>query len=81
MHSLAPIIVGAINIVKSDDVIDINMVEILRMQHQDIEGTSLIRGIVFDHGGRHPGMPTKLSDCYILNLNVSLEYEKTYLKR
>ena len=30
-----------------------------------------------DHGGRHPDMPSKLEKCYILTLNVSLEYEKT----
>ena len=30
-----------------------------------------------DHGGRHPDMPKKLKNCYILTLNVSLEYEKT----
>lgn len=30
-----------------------------------------------DHGGRHEGMPTRLENCYIMTLNVSLEYEKT----
>lgn len=30
-----------------------------------------------DHGGRHPDMPKRLEKCYILTLNVSLEYEKT----
>lgn len=39
--------------------------------------TELIRGLVLDHGARHPDMPKFVKKCYILNLNVSLEYEKT----
>lgn len=39
--------------------------------------TKLIRGLVLDHGARHPDMPKKLKNCYILTANVSLEYEKT----
>ena len=31
-----------------------------------------------DHGTRHPDMPKSLQNCYILILNVSLEYEKRY---
>lgn len=31
---------------------------------------------VMDHGTRHPDMPKSLKNCYILILNVSLEYEK-----
>ena len=38
-----------------------------------------IKGIVMDHGGRHPDMPKRLENAYILTLNVSLEYEKTYV--
>jgi T-complex protein 1 subunit zeta len=30
-----------------------------------------------DHGGRHPNMPKQLRNCFVLTLNVSLEYEKT----
>jgi len=36
-----------------------------------------VKGLVMDHGGRHPDMPKKLTNCYIMILNVSLEYEKT----
>lgn len=36
-----------------------------------------VKGIVMDHGGRHPDMPKRLSNCYILTCNVSMEYEKT----
>ena len=30
-----------------------------------------------DHGSRHDDMPERLENCYIMTLNVSLEYEKT----
>jgi T-complex protein 1 subunit zeta len=30
-----------------------------------------------DHGTRHPDMPKRLTNCHVLILNVSLEYEKT----
>merc|ERR1712078_978563 len=39
--------------------------------------TKLVRGMVLDHGSRHDDMPAKLENCYIMTLNVSLEYEKT----
>jgi len=32
---------------------------------------------VMDHGSRHPDMPKKLNNCFILTCNVSLEYEKS----
>ena len=38
---------------------------------------SLIRGIVMDHGARHPDMKKRVEDAYILTCNISLEYEKT----
>lgn len=34
-------------------------------------------GIVMDHGSRHPDMPKRLTNAYILTCNVSLEYEKS----
>merc|ERR1711953_874538 len=39
--------------------------------------TRLIKGLVMDHGSRHPDMPKRLENCYILTCNVSLEYEKS----
>merc|ERR1712176_1551984 len=42
-----------------------------------VTDTRLIRGLVLDHGARHPDMPKRLENCYILTLNVSLEYEKS----
>lgn len=53
------------------------MVEVMKMQQQTALDTQLVRGLVMDHGGRHPDMPRRLERCHILILNVSLEYEKT----
>ena len=57
--------------------LDLHMVEIMEMQHRTESETSLVKGLVLDHGGRHPGMPKNLSNCHILTCNVSMEYEKT----
>ena len=53
------------------------MVEIMHMQHKMSTESRLIKGLVLDHGARHPDMPTRVENAYILSLNVSLEYEKT----
>ncbi|GJJ06632.1 T-complex protein 1 subunit zeta [Clathrus columnatus] len=63
--------------VQPRDPIDLHMVEIMKMQHRTASETQLIRGLVLDHGGRHPDMPKRVENAYILTLNVSLEYEKT----
>ncbi|KAF9647317.1 chaperonin-containing T-complex zeta subunit Cct6 [Thelephora ganbajun] len=57
--------------------IDLHMVEIMKMQHRTASETQLVRGLVLDHGARHPDMPKRVENAYILTLNVSLEYEKT----
>lgn len=56
---------------------DLHMIEIMKMQHRTASDTQLIKGLALDHGARHPDMPKRLENCYILTLNVSLEYEKT----
>ena len=53
------------------------MIEMMDMQHRSELDTTLVKGLVLDHGGRHPDMPKSLTNCYILICNVSLEYEKT----
>ncbi|XP_004747153.1 T-complex protein 1 subunit zeta-2 isoform X2 [Mustela putorius furo] len=57
--------------------IDLFMVEIMEMKHQSETDTKLIRGLVLDHGARHPDMKKRVEDAFILTCNVSLEYEKT----
>ena len=54
------------------------MVEIMEMQHKTELDTQLVRGLVLDHGSRHPEMPKRVENAYILTCNVSLEYEKRY---
>ena len=64
---------------KWEEPIDLHMVEIMKMQHRTASETQLIRGLVLDHGARHPDMPKRLENAFILTLNVSLEYEKTFV--
>ena len=56
---------------------DLFMIEIMQMQHRSASDTSLIKGLALDHGARHPDMPKRVENAYILTLNVSLEYEKS----
>ena len=53
------------------------MIEIMKMQHRTASDTSLIKGLALDHGARHPDMPKRVENAFILTLNVSLEYEKS----
>uniref|UniRef100_A0A673V3D7 Chaperonin containing TCP1 subunit 6B n=1 Tax=Suricata suricatta TaxID=37032 RepID=A0A673V3D7_SURSU len=57
--------------------IDLFMVEIVEMKHKSETDTKLIRGLVLDHGARHPDMKKRVEDVFILSCNVSLECEKT----
>uniref|UniRef100_A0A0A9Y902 T-complex protein 1 subunit zeta n=1 Tax=Lygus hesperus TaxID=30085 RepID=A0A0A9Y902_LYGHE len=57
--------------------VDLDMIEIMVMQNKLQTDTHLIKGLVLDHGSRHPDMPKSVSNAYILTCNVSLEYEKT----
>jgi T-complex protein 1 subunit zeta len=56
---------------------DLFMIEIMKMQHRTASDTQLIRGLALDHGARHPDMPKRVENAYILTLNVTLEYEKS----
>lgn len=57
--------------------VDLHMVELMEMQHKTGADTQLVKGLVLDHGSRHPDMPKRLENAYILTCNVSLEYEKS----
>lgn len=57
--------------------VDLYMVELMEMQHKTGADTQLVRGLVLDHGARHPDMPKRLENAYILTCNISLEYEKS----
>lgn len=75
---LTDIVVDAVlTIRKPDEPIDLYMVEIMCMRHKLDTDTRLVRGLVMDHGSRHPDMPKRLENAYVLNCNISLEYEKS----
>ncbi|CCF59604.1 hypothetical protein KAFR_0H01950 [Kazachstania africana CBS 2517] len=75
---LTPIVTDAVlNVQNEENALDLHMVEIMQMQHLSPKDTTFIKGLVLDHGGRHPDMPTRVENAYVLILNVSLEYEKT----
>jgi T-complex protein 1 subunit zeta len=57
--------------------LDLYMVEMMHMRHKTDKDTRLIKGIVLDHGSRHPDMPKHMTNCHILTCNISLEYEKS----
>jgi T-complex protein 1 subunit zeta len=74
---LTPIVTDAVLNVKGKDSVDLHMVEIMSMQHESPKNTQFIKGLVLDHGARHPDMPKVVHNAHVLILNVSLEYEKT----
>ncbi|KAK6892202.1 T-complex protein 1 subunit zeta [Candida tropicalis] len=76
---LTPIVTDAVLTVKEENQrnLDLHMIEIMTMQHGSARDTELIKGLVLDHGARHPDMPKNVKNAHILILNVSLEYEKT----
>jgi T-complex protein 1 subunit zeta len=84
---LASIVVEAVECIKaanaaaSEDAakvpLDLYMVEIMQMKERLVTETRLVKGLVMDHGSRHPEMPKRLEKVFVLTLNVSLEYEKT----
>jgi len=75
---LAEIVVDAVRTIhKEGEQLDLHMIEIMHMAHKDAMDTKFIDGLVLDHGARHPDMRTRSENCFILSLNVSLEYEKS----
>jgi len=77
-EALVPAVVDAVLCIKKDgEPIDLHMVEIMKMIHKNDTDSRLVKGLVMDHGARHPDMPKRVEDAYVLTLNVSLEYEKS----
>lgn len=75
---LTEICVDAIlNIYTSGETIDLNMIEVMTMCHRLDIDTRLIRGLVLDHGTRHPDMNKSAKNCKILFCNINLEWEHT----
>ncbi|TNJ29742.1 TCP-1 chaperonin subunit zeta protein [Giardia muris] len=85
-NTLADIVVDAVEIVEHATMldedrrnfIDLHMVEIMCMPSRMDVDTRLVSGLVMDHGSRQSELTcVTLHNCFILTLNVSLEYEKT----
>jgi T-complex protein 1 subunit zeta len=75
---LASIVTDAVLTIKpADGPADLLMVEQLSMMTKLANDTQLVRGLVLDHGVRHAQMKRDLRNCYILAMNVSLEFENT----
>lgn len=53
--------------------VDLHMVEIMTIQNKLGSDSKFVRGLVLDHGARHPDMPKYLENCYIMTCNVSME--------
>merc|ERR1719171_3386479 len=53
------------------------MIEVMHMMQKTGMDSRLVKGLVLDHGGRHPGMPKKLEKVHILTMNYDLEYQKS----
>jgi T-complex protein 1 subunit zeta len=76
--SMTHAVVNAIQCIASpDEPLDLNRIEIMTMQRKLSTDSRFINGLVLDHGGRHPDMPTVLHNCHIMTCNVTFEYEKT----
>ena len=72
------IVVDAVLCVRiPNEKIDLHMIEVMHMQHKAGTDSRLVKGLVMDHGGRHPGMPKSLKNCHILTMNYDLEYQKS----
>jgi T-complex protein 1 subunit zeta len=59
--------------------LDLNMIEIMQIENHNEMDSRWVKGIVLDHGARHPDMPKLVNNAFILLCNASLEYEKTDL--
>ena len=75
---LAEILADAVVTIKRDNQpIDLHMVEIMPLLSLAGGKSRLVKGIVMDHGCRHPDMPKRVKNAYILTCNISLEHEKS----
>ncbi|CAH8464398.1 unnamed protein product [Schistosoma margrebowiei] len=68
---------AVLSIRRPNEPLDLHRVELMQMQHRTDMDTTLVKGLVLDHGGRHPDMPKRVTNAFILTCNVSFEYEKT----
>lgn len=76
--SLAEIVTDAVlTIARESQPIDLHMVEVMALMSMSGGPSRIVRGITLDHGCRHPDMPKRVKNAYIMTCNVSLEHEKS----
>ena len=67
---LVDIVVDAVQIIrKPEKPIDLFMVETMHMTHKLATETKLVKGLVLDHGARHPDMPKRYNFVFIIKRN------------
>lgn len=57
---ITEIVTDAVLTIKKDTGIDLHMVEIMHQKEKMSTDSRLVKGLVLDHGGRHPNMPKKI---------------------
>ncbi|KAI5190646.1 T-complex protein 1 subunit zeta [Nematocida sp. AWRm77] len=76
-QKFADILVSAVQTVATQESVDLKMLEVMKMPClESKDPLRIVHGLVMDHGGRHPMMPKKMSNVFILCTNISFEYEK-----
>jgi len=72
------VVVDALLTIRRDNAaVDLFMVETMTMAHKTPLDSRLVKGLVLDHGGRHPGMKKEAKNAFILTCNVNLEWDKS----
>jgi len=66
-----------LTIKRENEKVNLFMVEQLSMMSKLASETSLVKGLVLDHGLRHPLMKRDMRNVYIFICNISLEFENT----
>lgn len=76
-NKFANIAVDAVlTIYNEGKIVDLERIEILQVNTRTESDSKWIRGIVLDHGARHPDMPKLINNALILLCNINLEYER-----
>ena len=75
---MANIAVDAVlTIYNEGKVVDLERIEILQINSRTEADSKWIRGLVLDHGARHPDMPKIVHNAFILLCNINLEHERS----
>lgn len=76
-EKMANIAVDAIlTIYNEGKIIDLERIEILQINNKTESDSKFIKGLVLDHGARHPDMPKIIHNAFIFLCNINLEHER-----